>query len=89
MDKELYCRDMGLDCEFLACGKTEEEVLRKANEHAQAVHHTQGFSQELYDKARAAIREGYCDDGDKEEMAPEECSDCEEESFECGNECCC
>jgi predicted small metal-binding protein len=50
MDKELYCRDMGLDCEFLACGKTEEEVLRKAGEHAQSVHHMQGFSQELYDR---------------------------------------
>ena len=89
MDKELYCRDMGLDCDFLACGKTEEEVLRKAGEHAQAVHQLQGFSQEHYDKARAAIREGHCDYGDKEAVASEECSDCEEESFECGNECCC
>ena len=89
MDKELYCRDMGLNCDFLACGKTEEEVLRKADEHAQSVHQLQGFSQELYDKARAAIREGYCDYGDKEDMASEECSDCDEESFECGNECCC
>jgi predicted small metal-binding protein len=89
MDKELYCRDMGLDCDFVACGRTEEEVMRKADDHAQSVHHIQGFSQELYDKARTAIREGYCGYGDKEDTASEECSDCEEESFECGGECCC
>lgn len=70
-DKELYCRDLGLDCDFLACGKTEEEVLRKAGEHAQAVHSLGGFSQELYDKARSAIREGYCDYGD---MLCKECA---------------
>lgn len=89
MDKRLSCRDMGLDCDFLVCGRTEEEVLRKADEHAKAVHQLQGFSQEQYDKARAALREGYCDFGNKGEPASEECSDCEEESFECGNECCC
>jgi len=79
MDKELHCRDLGLDCEFLACGKTEEEVLRKADEHAQAVHHIQGFSKEHYDKARAAIREGVCDPEDEEEMISEAC----------GVDCCC
>ncbi len=87
-DKELYCRDLGLDCDFLACGKTEEEVLRKATEHAQAIHSIEGFSQEMYDKARAVIREGYCDYGDAEEMISEECSECYEGCFECSDECC-
>ena len=87
-DKELYCRDLGLDCDFLACGKTEEEVLRKASKHAQTIHSIQGFSQQIYDKARAVIREGYCDYGDAEEMISEECSECYEECFECSDECC-
>ena len=87
-DKELYCRDMGLNCDLMFCGKTEEEVLRKASEHAQAIHGIHGFSQDLYDKARAAIGEGYCDYGKTEEMISEECSGCYESCFECDDECC-
>jgi predicted small metal-binding protein len=89
MDKELHYRDIGLDCDLMVCGKTEEEVLLKASEHAQAMHNIKGFSQELYDKARAAIHEGYCDYGDAEEMIPEECSACYEACFDCTDECCC
>jgi predicted small metal-binding protein len=87
-DKELFCRDMGLNCDLMFCGKTEEEVLRKASEHAQAIHGIQGFSQDLYDKARAAIREGYCDYGKTEEKVSEECSECYESCAECDDECC-
>jgi predicted small metal-binding protein len=79
MDKKLSCRDMDLECESSVCGKTEEEVLRKAGEHAQSTHAMQGFSQELYNKARAAIREGYCDPADEEQMISEAC----------GVDCCC
>ena len=28
-EKTLYGKDMGLNCDFLACGRTEEEVLKK------------------------------------------------------------
>ena len=88
-DKELYCRDMGLDCELRVCGKTEEEVLSNAGEHVQAMHGIKGFSQDLYDKARTVIREEYCDHGDTEGMISEECSECYESRFECDDECCC
>ena len=87
-DKELFCRDMGSDCDFLACGKTEEEVLRKAGTHAQAAHGMDGLPDEFYEKARSKIREGFCDYGDTEETISEECSECYEECFECGDECC-
>jgi predicted small metal-binding protein len=87
-DKELYCRDMGLNCDLMFCGKTEEEVLSKASEHAQAIHGIKGFSQDLYDKARAVIREGYCDYGDSDEMNSKECGECHESCFECEDECC-
>jgi predicted small metal-binding protein len=89
-DKEIKCKDMGMDCDFLACGRTEEEVLRKAGEHAQTVHGITGYSQELYDKARAAIKEGFCDYGGKEEeMVSDECSECYESCVDCEDECCC
>ena len=88
-DKELYCRDMGLDCDLVVCGKTEEEVLNKASEHAKAMHGIKGFSQNLYDKARAVIHEGYCDYGDSEEIISKECGECHESCFECEDECCC
>ncbi len=36
--KRLTCRDVGLDCDFIMNGSTEEEVLNKANDHAWKVH---------------------------------------------------
>ncbi len=89
MDKELYCRDIGLDCDFLACGKTEEEALSKLGQHVLAIHGIEGFSKEFYNKARSGIREGYCDYGDAEEMISEDCSACYESCFDCADECCC
>ncbi len=89
MEKELYCRDLGLDCELMVCGKTEDEVLSKAGQHILAVHGTEGFSKEFYNKARAAIREGSCDRGEAEEMIGEECSGSYESCFDAPDECCC
>jgi predicted small metal-binding protein len=89
MDKEIYCRDIGLDCDLMVCGKTEDEVLSKAGEHVLAVHGIKGFSKEFYNKARAAIREGHCDYGDDKEMISEECSACYESCSDAPDECCC
>jgi len=38
MMKMLKCKDVGVDCDFAASGKTEEEVLKKAAEHARKDH---------------------------------------------------
>jgi predicted small metal-binding protein len=38
MGKILRCKDIGVDCDFVAQGKTEEEVLKKAAEHARKEH---------------------------------------------------
>jgi predicted small metal-binding protein len=89
MDKELYCKDVGLDCEFLACGKTEEEALNKLGQHVLAIHGVKGFSKEFYNNARTAIREGTCDDGDAKETISEDCSECRQSYFDCDEECCC
>jgi predicted small metal-binding protein len=36
--KKLSCRDVGLDCDFVMEGVSEEEVLNKAQRHAYEVH---------------------------------------------------
>jgi predicted small metal-binding protein len=36
--KKLACRDVGLDCDFVVKGLSEEEVLNKAQQHAYEVH---------------------------------------------------
>ena len=57
MEKRLSCRDMGTDCDFVVCAKTEEEVLRIGAEHARTHHNMTEISKELQDKARSAIRD--------------------------------
>jgi predicted small metal-binding protein len=57
MEKRLSCKDVGTDCDFVACGKTEEEIFQKAAEHAKAEHNMNEIPKELHEKARAAIRD--------------------------------
>ncbi|MGD0916819.1 MAG: DUF1059 domain-containing protein [Thermodesulfobacteriota bacterium] len=57
MNKSLSCKDIGADCDFVICGKTEDEVFRKAKEHAKKDHNMEEIPKDLYDKARSAIRE--------------------------------
>jgi predicted small metal-binding protein len=57
MKKRLSCRDVGTDCDFVACAKTEEEVLRIGAEHAKTDHNMTEISKELQDKVRSAIRD--------------------------------
>jgi predicted small metal-binding protein len=57
MEKRLGCRDVGVDCDFVACGKTEEEIFQKASDHAKEDHDMNEIPKELYEKARSAIRD--------------------------------
>ena len=57
MAKVLHCRDVGFDCDGVIRAETEEEILKKAAEHAQTVHNLKEISQEVVDKVRAAIRD--------------------------------
>jgi len=56
MNKKLSCRDVGVDCDFVACGKTVEEVMEKAAEHGRTDHNMKEIPKELQNKARSAIR---------------------------------
>ena len=83
-DKELYCKDIGMKCDFLACGMTDEEALSKLGQHVLATHGIEGFSKEFYNKARSAIREGYCP-GDAEQTTSEGYSWDYEAYFDCAD----
>ncbi|MBX9623772.1 MAG: DUF1059 domain-containing protein [Gemmataceae bacterium] len=60
MAKKMNCRDVGPDCDFVARGRTEEEVMRQVVEHARTAHGIDQVPPELAAKAKAAIRD---DDG--------------------------
>jgi predicted small metal-binding protein len=36
--EQFACKNLGIDCGFVATGATKEEVLKKAMEHGGAVH---------------------------------------------------
>jgi predicted small metal-binding protein len=57
MENRLSCRDVGTDCDFVACGKSEEEIFQKATEHARKDHNMNEIPKELYAKALSTIRD--------------------------------
>ena len=36
--KDFHCRDAGMACDFVIRGESNDEILRKAGEHAQQQH---------------------------------------------------
>lgn len=57
MAKVLRCKDVGVDCDFVARGATLEEVMEKAKAHACSDHGFVGIPPELTEKVRAAIHD--------------------------------
>jgi len=57
MSKVVRCKDVGVDCDFVARGKTEQEVLQQCATHGKAAHGMDEIPPELAAKVRAAIRE--------------------------------
>jgi predicted small metal-binding protein len=57
MAKVVSCRDVGVDCDFVMRGQTEQEVLKKCAEHARSAHGMKEIPAELMAKVKAAIRE--------------------------------
>ena len=57
MAKVLRCSDVGFECDGVIRAETEEEVLKKAAEHAQSVHNLKELSDEVVEKVCAAIRD--------------------------------
>jgi predicted small metal-binding protein len=57
MAKVLKCSDLNPGCSFEARGNTDEDVLKKAAEHAKTAHKMKEIPPAVLDKARSAIRE--------------------------------
>ena len=60
MEKLLRCRDLGMDCDFEACGETPEEVLKTAIDHARAIHGLKDVSDKDRMRAHAAVQDAFC-----------------------------
>ena len=56
MAKELRCGDVMPGCTFVASGATEEEVLKKAAQHAKEKHNVKELKPDLVAKVKAAMR---------------------------------
>ncbi len=46
-----------MDCDFVTRAETEEEILSKVAEHAEATHDMKEITEDVLAKVRAAIRE--------------------------------
>ncbi len=40
--KDFHCRDAGINCDWVARGQTDEDVMRQAGMHAQQAHGMKG-----------------------------------------------
>jgi predicted small metal-binding protein len=57
MSKELHCSDIGMkDCNYVARGNTEQDVIKQAASHAAKRHGLTTMDTELQKKVAAAIR---------------------------------
>jgi predicted small metal-binding protein len=57
MAKTMSCRDVGSDCDFVARGETEEELMGQVAAHAREQHGIDEVPPEMAEKVRAAIRD--------------------------------
>lgn len=57
MTRKMSCRDVGPDCDFVARGETDDEVMGQVAEHARSAHGMEAVPLELAEKAKAAIRD--------------------------------
>jgi predicted small metal-binding protein len=57
MRKILECRAIVPGCNFVARADSDEELLRKAVDHAHSAHGVEHMSEQLKAKVKAAIRE--------------------------------
>ena len=57
MARRMSCRDVGQDCDFVARGETDEEVMGQVAEHARTAHDMKEVPPELAEKAKAAIKD--------------------------------
>jgi predicted small metal-binding protein len=57
MAKTISCRDVGVDCDFVARGETEQDILQQCSEHARTAHNMNELPVDLAEKVRNSIRD--------------------------------
>ncbi len=57
MTKVLKCREVGMDCDFVARGENEEQIMAQAVAHASKDHGIQNIPPELAATVKAAIHD--------------------------------
>ena len=55
MELQVRCRDVGADCDYVARGRTEEELFKNAAEHGKSAHKMEQIPPEVVEKVRSAI----------------------------------
>jgi predicted small metal-binding protein len=57
MPKVMRCNDVVGDCDFVARGESEQDVMEQAAEHARTDHQMNEITPEMAEKAKSAIRD--------------------------------
>lgn len=57
MAKTVSCRDVGADCDFVARGNSEQEIMEQVAEHARTHHQMTDIPNEVIEKVRASIHD--------------------------------
>ncbi len=57
MAKVMKCRTVGLDCDFVARGENDEQIMAQVAEHARKDHGMQTIPTDVEEKVKASIRE--------------------------------
>jgi len=55
--KVMTCKDVGLDCDYKARGRTVDEVLKKASEHAKKAHNIKKITKDYLDSWRTKVHD--------------------------------
>lgn len=57
MAKSIRCKDVGMDCDFVATADTTEELMQKAAQHAKQAHGLDSIPPDMMGVVQAAIRD--------------------------------
>jgi predicted small metal-binding protein len=57
MSKVMRCNDVVGNCDFVARGESEQEIMEQAGQHAREAHQVNEVTPELAEKVRGAIRD--------------------------------
>ncbi|BDG09138.1 DUF1059 domain-containing protein [Anaeromyxobacter paludicola] len=55
--KDFHCRDAGMDCDFVARGNSNQEIMEQARQHAQREHGMQQLSPDLAHRVEGLIHD--------------------------------